>query len=343
MFRAGRARVLTGFQCWYAAASAQSRWCAAACAAHQRGVRGRARGGPRRPPRAASRAPQRPHAGPPRVQSKRLLRASTIHGLAGMAAIMASTYKAHFGEGLGPLSWITKFRVPHPGRVGGYFAMNLTMPTMLGWVLGGNTSNLARSARAPVCHLGDKPKAFAEEDFRTFLRDDAALLRAANARWLLVPAATAEATAAEQSAALDAAAAARNGRVHVHGLRIALPECASEIGPGGLVVGRGADAHVKAEHPEVRPGRVLSLQHGAERGRCAQSAWLSAGFAEVGKQAVVVVQGSPQSRWPPFACGLTLYAPGPPLQHARLLSRTTVVPGQWRLWGTRAPSLPVQV
>jgi len=172
-------------------------------------VHGLARGAFRRRPRAASRALQRPHAGPPTAQSKRLLRASTIHGLAGMAAIMASTYKAHFGEGLGPLSWITKFRVPHPGRVGGYFAMNLTMPTMLGWVLGGNTSNLARSARAPVCHLGDKPKAFAEEDFRTFLRDDAALLRAANARWLLVPAATAEATAAEQSAALDAAARTR--------------------------------------------------------------------------------------------------------------------------------------
>ena len=53
------------------------------------------------------------------AQAKRLLRASTIHGLAGMAAIMASTYKAHLGEGLGPLSWITKFRVPHPGRVRG--------------------------------------------------------------------------------------------------------------------------------------------------------------------------------------------------------------------------------
>ena len=49
---------------------------------------------------------------------KRLLRASAIHGLAGMAAIMASTYKAYLGEGLGPLSWIQKFKIPHPGRVG---------------------------------------------------------------------------------------------------------------------------------------------------------------------------------------------------------------------------------
>lgn len=47
-------------------------------------------------------------------------------------------------------------------QVGGYFAMNLTMPTVLGWVLGGNTSNLSRSARVPFCRVGDKPKAFCE-------------------------------------------------------------------------------------------------------------------------------------------------------------------------------------
>lgn len=46
--------------------------------------------------------------------------------------------------------------------MGGYFAMNLTMPTVLGWVLGGNTSNLSRSARVPFCRVGDKPKAFCE-------------------------------------------------------------------------------------------------------------------------------------------------------------------------------------
>ena len=48
---------------------------------------------------------------------KRLLRVSAVHGMAGMAAIMASTYKAYLGEGLGPLSWIQKFKIPHPGRV----------------------------------------------------------------------------------------------------------------------------------------------------------------------------------------------------------------------------------
>ncbi|KAK9843651.1 hypothetical protein WJX81_001154 [Elliptochloris bilobata] len=189
-------------------------------------------------------------------QAKRLLRASTIHGLAGMAAIMASTYKAHLGEGLGPLSWITKFRVPHPGRVGGYFAMNLTMPTMLGWVLGGNVSALSRSARVPFCRVSDKPKAFCESDFRLFLRDDAALLRAANAHWLLVPSTHASAAAAEQSDALDAAAASGNGQVHVHGLRIALPAAAVEIVADGLLVGRSAGADLVIDHAEVAPEHV---------------------------------------------------------------------------------------
>lgn len=46
-----------------------------------------------------------------------------IHGLARMAAIMASTFKAYLGVGLGPLSFLTKFRIPHPGRVGGDFLL----------------------------------------------------------------------------------------------------------------------------------------------------------------------------------------------------------------------------
>ena len=48
---------------------------------------------------------------------KRIARTSTIHGLAGMAAIAASTYKAYLGEGLGPLSFLKQLRIPHPGRV----------------------------------------------------------------------------------------------------------------------------------------------------------------------------------------------------------------------------------
>ena len=53
------------------------------------------------------------------VSQKRMMRASAIHGLAGMAAIMASTYKAYLGEGLPePVnSWLQKFKIPHPGRV----------------------------------------------------------------------------------------------------------------------------------------------------------------------------------------------------------------------------------
>ena len=50
-------------------------------------------------------------------QNKRVLRSSAIHGLAGMAAVAASTYKAYMGEGLGPLSWITQWKIPHFGRV----------------------------------------------------------------------------------------------------------------------------------------------------------------------------------------------------------------------------------
>ena len=46
------------------------------------------------------------------------MRASSIHGLAGMAAIMASTYKAYMGEGLGDFGkWLMKFKIPHFGKV----------------------------------------------------------------------------------------------------------------------------------------------------------------------------------------------------------------------------------
>ena len=100
---------------------------------------------------------------------------------------MASTYKAHLGEGLGPLKpFLTKFKIPHPGRVGGYFAMNLTMPTVLAWVLGGNVSNL-EGARSAFCRMADQPKGFKEQDFRRFLKDDDALIRASKASWLLQP------------------------------------------------------------------------------------------------------------------------------------------------------------
>ena len=70
-------------------------------------------------------------------QVKRLGRASTIHGLAGMAAIMASTYKAYLGEGLGPLSFIKQLRIPHPGRVSpsAYFGSQLVGGCMIGHLI----------------------------------------------------------------------------------------------------------------------------------------------------------------------------------------------------------------
>lgn len=104
-------------------------------------------------------------------ENARKLRVAIIHGLARMAAIMASTYKAYLGVGLGPLSvrimdfaclyqgmrddaclrlskadrilysvlqFLTQFRIPHPGRVGGRFFIDIGMPLMLSWVLGGN-------------------------------------------------------------------------------------------------------------------------------------------------------------------------------------------------------------
>lgn len=111
-------------------------------------------------------------------ESARRIRVAVIHGMARMAAMMASTYKAYLGVGLGPLSvgiscwlqmlklnsgieikkqlnffpwkimiawlfdmafqFLTKLRIPHPGRVGGRFFIDLAMPLMLSWVLGGN-------------------------------------------------------------------------------------------------------------------------------------------------------------------------------------------------------------
>ena len=177
----------------------------------------------------------------------RIPRAAAIHGLARMAAIMASTYKAYLGEGLGPLEGLTKFRIPHPGRVGGYVAMNAAMPGMLGWILGGNAGKLA-AARPAACRVGDVPAAFAESEFATFLADDAALNAAAKAVWFLAPHCDAAATTA--STALDAADPG-SPELLAAALRIALPDGATELGPVAgegevaVRVGSAADAHVR--------------------------------------------------------------------------------------------------
>ncbi|KAH6838286.1 zeaxanthin epoxidase [Perilla frutescens var. hirtella] len=116
-----------------------------------------------------------------RYENARKLRVAIIHGLARMAAIMASTYKAYLGVGLGPLSFLTKFRIPHPGRVGGRVFIDIGMPLMLSWVLGGNGSKL--EGRTLQCRLTDK----ASDQLRKWFTDDDALERALDADWFLFP------------------------------------------------------------------------------------------------------------------------------------------------------------
>uniref|UniRef100_A0A5B7BLU0 Zeaxanthin epoxidase, chloroplastic n=1 Tax=Davidia involucrata TaxID=16924 RepID=A0A5B7BLU0_DAVIN len=111
----------------------------------------------------------------------RKLRVAIIHGLARMAAIMASTYKPYLGVGLGPLEFLTKFRIPHPGRVGGRFFIDIGMPLMLSWVLGGNGSKL--EGRSLCCRLSDK----ANDQLQRWFEDDDALERALDGEWFLIP------------------------------------------------------------------------------------------------------------------------------------------------------------
>ncbi|KAL2333551.1 hypothetical protein Fmac_014764 [Flemingia macrophylla] len=114
-------------------------------------------------------------------ERERRLRVAIIHGMARMAALMASTYKAYLGVGLGPLEFLTKFRIPHPGRVGGRFFVDIMMPSMLSWVLGGNSSKL--EGRPLSCRLTDK----ANDQLRRWFEDDEALERAINGEWNLIP------------------------------------------------------------------------------------------------------------------------------------------------------------
>ncbi|KAL6993753.1 Zeaxanthin epoxidase, chloroplastic [Sarracenia purpurea var. burkii] len=114
-------------------------------------------------------------------EKARRIRVAVIHGLARMAAIMASTYKAYLGVGLGPLSFLTKFRIPHPGRVGGRVFIDIAMPLMMSWVLGGNGSKL--EGRSLCCRLTDK----ANDQLKTWFEDDDALERALDGEWCLLP------------------------------------------------------------------------------------------------------------------------------------------------------------
>uniref|UniRef100_A0A0D9W5M0 Zeaxanthin epoxidase, chloroplastic n=1 Tax=Leersia perrieri TaxID=77586 RepID=A0A0D9W5M0_9ORYZ len=117
-----------------------------------------------------------------RYEQERILRVSVIHGLARMAAIMATTYRPYLGVGLGPLSFLTKLRIPHPGRVGGRFFIKYGMPLMLSWVLGGNSKKL--EGRPLSCRLSDK----ANDQLRRWFEDDDALEQAMGGDWYLFPA-----------------------------------------------------------------------------------------------------------------------------------------------------------
>ncbi|XP_068641014.1 zeaxanthin epoxidase, chloroplastic-like [Aristolochia californica] len=116
-----------------------------------------------------------------RYEKERRLRVAAIYGMARMAAIMASTYKPYLGVGLGPLSFLTKLRIPHPGRVGGRFFIKLAMPLMLSWVLGGNSSNL--EGRPLSCRLSDR----ASNQLQRWFADDDAMERALDGEWYLLP------------------------------------------------------------------------------------------------------------------------------------------------------------
>ncbi|XP_042502239.1 zeaxanthin epoxidase, chloroplastic [Macadamia integrifolia] len=116
-----------------------------------------------------------------RYENARRLRVAIIHGMARMAALMASTYKPYLGVGLGPLSFLTKFRIPHPGTVGGRFFIDIAMPLMLNWVLGGNSAKL--EGRFQSCRLSDR----ASDQLQRWFEDDDALERALGGEWFLLP------------------------------------------------------------------------------------------------------------------------------------------------------------
>lgn len=63
--------------------------------------------------------------------------------------------------------------------------MKVTMPAVLGWVLGGNVGNIEKS-RAAQCRIADQPHGFSERSFPLFMASDEAITRAIKADWLLI-------------------------------------------------------------------------------------------------------------------------------------------------------------
>lgn len=223
--------------------------------------------------------------------AKRLMRVSTIHGLAGMAAFMASTYKAYLGEGMGPLSWIRELKILHPGRVTGQVFVKLFMPAILSWVLGGNTSNVKAEDRPAQCNLEDKPRGFDEKDFPLFMRDNDALLAATHAHWLLVPQVPVASAAAASSSSghhqfgtassFSSHAAHHHQQQQLHHHQAGHASASSrpsmqlppilmdlagqrhEAGEVGFTIGRGAGCHLVAELPGVAD-KHASIEFGSK-------------------------------------------------------------------------------
>ncbi|RYR52353.1 hypothetical protein Ahy_A06g027285 [Arachis hypogaea] len=75
------------------------------------------------------------------------------------------------------LEFLSKYRIPHPGRVGGRFFIQKMMPMMLSWVLGGNSSKL--EGRPVCCRLSDK----ANDQLHTWFVEDDALERTINGEY----------------------------------------------------------------------------------------------------------------------------------------------------------------
>ncbi|XLR26267.1 hypothetical protein S83_054167, partial [Arachis hypogaea] len=97
---------------------------------------------------------------------ERRLQIAIIHGMARMAAMIASTYRAYLGVGLGPLEFLSKYRIPHPGRVGGRFFIQKMMPMMLSWVLGGNSCSFSNPVHS--FKIKYETKDYLEKDDATF-------------------------------------------------------------------------------------------------------------------------------------------------------------------------------
>jgi len=95
-----------------------------------------------------------------RYEKERRLRVAIIHGLARMAAIMATVYIPHSGVGLEPLALLTK---------SSRLLIKYGMDMMLSWVLTGNSSKL--EGRPLRCLLSDK----ANDKLYQWLEDDDAM------------------------------------------------------------------------------------------------------------------------------------------------------------------------